>query len=142
MRSKRTLTKIAVAVSALVVAVGGACGGDDSDDDGVGDDPAVVLDGEWTTIGGTTITYSEDGRWSAQHPDYYDGEPFDRGAFSFDGEVIEYATDEGSLSCSGGQTGAYETTFTGDGELELDKIEDPCSGRSSDFFGGLVRASN
>ena len=99
-----------------------------------------MLYGEWVTVGGTTVTYGEDGTWSAKHS-AYGAEPFDRGSFSFDGEVIECSTDAGSSSCSEGQTGVYEATITDEGEPDLEKLEDPCPGRSSDFFGGMDRAS-
>lgn len=92
------------------------------------------------TVGGTTVTYGEDGTWSAQHPTY-GAEPFDWGTFVFDGEVIEYSTDAGSSSCSEGQTGVYEVTITEEGELDLEKVEDPCIGRPNDFFGGMIPAS-
>jgi hypothetical protein len=131
-----------VATMLLVAVAGSACGSDDSaSDDTPDEDRAVVLYGEWLTFGGTNITYGEDGTWSAQHPSY-GAEPFDWGTFTFDGDVLEFSTDAGSSSCSEGQTGVYEATFTDEGELDLEKVEDPCPGRSSDFFGGMVRASD
>ena len=40
------------------------------------DEPAAQLHGEWLTEHGTTVSYDEDGNWSAQHPTY-GSEPFD-----------------------------------------------------------------
>jgi hypothetical protein len=101
----------------------------------------AVMYGEWLTTHGTTMSYDEDGTWTAQHAST-GLEPFDWGTYTFDGELLTYSTDSGSLSCQEGQTGVYEAALTNDGSLSLKRVEDPCSGRSSDLFGGMVRKSS
>jgi hypothetical protein len=98
--------------------------------------PVDSLFGDWRTVGGTNVAYTEDG-WSAQHR-LYGEEPFDWGSFTFDGETLTFFTDAGSSSCEEGQTGVYRATISDD-KLAMERIEDPCPGRSSDFFGGMTR---
>ena len=100
--------------------------------------PASELYGQWLTVGGTTVTYGEDGRWSAQWPGY-GPEPFDWGLYTFDGEVLTFFTDPGSRSCEEGQTGTYETTMIDEQTLSLELIEEACSGRPTDFRDGMTR---
>ena len=87
---------------------------------------------------GTTIAYTEDGKWSAQHG-WWGEEPFDWGSFTFDGETLTFFTDTGSRACEEGQIGVYRASI-GEDEVTLELIDDPCHGRSSDFRGGIVRS--
>ena len=104
-------------------------------------DPAAELYGEWLTSEGTTVTYNEDGTWSAQWPGY-GPEPFDWGTYTFDGGIMTYFTDPGGRSCQEGQTGIYEATIIDEQNLSLKSVEESCSGRGSDFFGGMIRKSS
>ncbi len=102
-------------------------------------DPIDSLLGDWRTVNnGTTIAYTEDGKWSSQHG-WWGEEPFDRGSFTFDGETLTFFTDTGSRACEEGQIGVYRASI-GEDEVTLELIDDPCNGRSSDFRGGIVRS--
>lgn len=102
-------------------------------------DPIDSLLGDWRTVNnGTTIAYTEDGKWSAQHG-WWGEEPFDWGSFTFDGETLTFFTDAGSRACEEGQIGVYRASI-GEDEVTLELIDDPCHGRSSDFRGGIVRS--
>ena len=101
-------------------------------------DPIDSLLGDWRTLNLTTITYTEDGKWSAQHG-WWGEESFNGGSFTFDGETLTFFTDTGGRACEEGQIGVYRASI-GEDEVTLELIDDPCNGRSSDFIGGMVRS--
>ncbi len=102
-------------------------------------DPIDSLLGDWRTVNnGTTIAYTEDGKWSAQHG-WWGEESFNGGSFTFDGETLTFFTDTGGRACEEGQIGVYRASI-GEDEVTLELIDDPCNGRSSDFIGGMVRS--
>jgi hypothetical protein len=51
---------------------------------------------------------------------------WDTGTFEIDGLVLTYLSGEESKYCAVGQRGAYEMSFTEDGQLQMVLVEDEC----------------
>jgi hypothetical protein len=106
--------------------------------------------GVWITPGSELLhmSFNEDGTWNVVHPENPD-RPAAFGTFTFDGELLTFATDPASRNCSpnagtgiaADAVGIYEAAFTAEGDLVLNDVDDPCVQARVQTRGTLVRYS-
>ena len=90
-------------------------------------DPAEQIHGAWYwPEQGVYESLDEDGQWGVWLSGDLEGDPYDWGTYTFDGEVLTYHNAEGSV-CSGA-TAVWRVAFSEDGDEAIQMfVEDSCS---------------
>ena len=123
------MSRTAVLVFAVVLALSGCGGSGDEAADVDEVDPAAELYGEWATGYGNRWNYKEDGTWTFTFSDR--GDPSAWGTYTFDGQTLSY-TAEKSNDCGDGSTGIYSISFPDSETMVLALTDDACAPRAGD----------